>query len=219
MLVLKISGKIFDEENLIKEYINIIKKHIDKGVIVTGGGETARRYIERARGLGASNYFLDLIGIEVSRLNALVLIAGLGDEAYPKPAESLAELKSALSMSRYVVLGGLQPGQSTATVASLAAEAAGARALINCSAVDAIYEDDPRRNPTAKKYDEIKASELIAMLKSRALPGTYELADVWSLEILRRSGIPMYVVDGRRPELLADVLTGRGRPGTIVLPE
>ncbi|MBP1449217.1 MAG: UMP kinase [Thermoproteus sp.] len=219
MIVIKLSGKLFENITLIYEYINIIKKYVDKGAIVVGGGETARRYIDYAKRLGANNYFLDVIGIEASRLNAWVVVAGLGEDAYPKPAETLAEALAASASRKYVVLGGLQPGQSTSTVAALVAEALNARVLINCAGIDAVYEEDPRSNPSAKKYDEVKAADLLAILRSRALPGTYELADIWSLEILRRSKIPMYIVDGRNPKLLEGVLLGRAKPGTVVVPE
>ncbi len=219
MIAIKLTGRIFDDRALVKEYAAILRSLDERAVIITGGGSTARTYIEVARELGAGNYTLDLIGIEASRLNAWLMIAGLGDEAYPKPAESLAELLAALSYKRKVVMGGLQPGQSTATVAALAAEAVGARALINCANIDGIYDDDPRRNPNARRIPVVKASELAAILRSNALPGTYELADLWSLEILKRSKIPMYVVDGRRPGLLLEILRGGSNPGSLVLPE
>lgn len=219
MIAIKLTGRIFDDRALVKEYATILRSLDERAVIITGGGSTARTYIEVARELGAGNYTLDLIGIEASRLNAWLMIAGLGDEAYPKPAESLAELLAALSYKRKVVMGGLQPGQSTATVAALAAEAVGARALINCANIDGIYDDDPRRNPNARRIPVVKASELAAILRSNALPGTYELADLWSLEILKRSKIPMYVVDGRRPGLLLEILRGGSNPGSLVLPE
>ncbi|MEL9990967.1 MAG: UMP kinase [Thermoproteus sp.] len=219
MIAIKLSGRIFDDKVLVKEYISTIKGLDEKTAIITGGGTTARNYIDLARELGASNYFLDLIGIEASRINAWLLIAGLGDEAYPKPAESLGEVVSALSYKKRVVLGGLQPGQSTATVAALVAEAIGARMLVNCANIDGIYDDDPKRNPNAKRIPRVKASELISLLKSSALPGTYELADLWSLEILKRSKIPMYVIDGKKPELLKALLEGGTVPGSLVLPE
>ncbi|MGC8972815.1 MAG: UMP kinase [Thermoproteus sp.] len=219
MIAVKLSGRIFDDRSLVKEYASILKSVEEKAVIITGGGTIARSYIEAARELGAGNYVLDVIGIEASRLNAWLMIAGLGEDAYPKPAESLGELLTALGYKKKVIMGGLQPGQSTATVAALAAEAVGARALINCANVDGIYDDDPRRNPNARKIQVIKASELAALLKSSALPGTYELADLWSLEILRRSRIPMYIIDGRRPALLLEVLRNGANPGSLVLPE
>ncbi|MDT7869683.1 MAG: UMP kinase [Thermoproteus sp.] len=219
MIAVKLSGRIFDDRSLVREYVSIIKSVEEKVVVIAGGGTTARSYIEAARELGAGNYLLDVIGIEASRLNAWLIIAGLGEDVYPKPAESLGELLTALGHKRRVVMGGLQPGQSTATVAALAAEAVGARALINCANIDGIYDDDPRRNPNAKRIPTIRASELAAILRSSALPGTYELADIWSLEILRRSKIPMYIIDGRRPGLLLDVLRGGVAPGSLVLPE
>lgn len=219
MIAVKLSGRIFDDPALVREYATILSS-IEEGLaIITGGGSTARRYIEAARSMGANNYFLDMIGIEASRLNAWLLVAALGPDVYPRPATSLEEVVTALGYKRKVVVGGLQPGQSTATVAALVAEAVGARMLINCANIDGVYDDDPSKNPNARKIPIVKASQLAAMLRSNALPGTYELADVWSLEVLRRSKIPMYIVDGRTPNHLLKVLREGANPGSLVLPE
>ena len=52
--------------------------------VVVGGGKTARDYIGIARGLGVSEAMCDEVGIEVTRLNAKLLIAALGEHAYPE---------------------------------------------------------------------------------------------------------------------------------------
>ena len=46
--------------------------------VVVGGGRIAREYIEKARTLGASEMFCDLIGIGATKLNSALLVAALG---------------------------------------------------------------------------------------------------------------------------------------------
>ena len=221
VFALKLSGKVFDDEKLVNSYVALIRDLALSGyrlAVVAGGGSLARRYIALAEALGASRFDADRLGILVSRLNAALLASSLGGLAYPDVPGTVDELVRAWSSGvRVVVVGGFQPGQSTATVAALVAEAIRADVLVNAGWVDAVYDDDPRTNPSARRITEIAASELEALLKSRALPGTYELFDPWSLAILRRSNIPMYVVDARDPNNVTRVLMGEN-PGTLVKP-
>ena len=53
---------------------------------VVGGGGVARDYIGAARRLGANEVQLDQIGIDVTRINARLLISALDDRAAPSPA-------------------------------------------------------------------------------------------------------------------------------------
>ncbi len=213
-LVIKLSGRIFDDEELVLHYAQIIKARKDKVGVVTGGGEVARRYISVARRGGASNTFQDLLGIYASRLNALLLISLL-DNAYPRVPTNIEEFLEAWRIHQVVVSGGFQPGQSTATVAALVAEAVGASALLNAANIDAVYSDDPRKNPDAERIPELTYDEFEKILRSSSLPGGYELMDVWSLSILKRSCITTYVFDGRRPEHIEAIARGEN-PGSRI---
>ena len=80
-VVIKLSGSIFNITNTnakesLTRYAKMLVDISDKSqpVVVTGGGEIARRYINIARNLGSDEANLDIIGIEVSRLNAKLLI-------------------------------------------------------------------------------------------------------------------------------------------------
>ena len=59
--------------------IKISKKH--KLLLVVGGGVYARKYIETAKAAGADEVTCDFIGIDVTRINAKLLIAALGKAA------------------------------------------------------------------------------------------------------------------------------------------
>jgi len=213
-LVIKLSGRIFDDEELVLRYAQIIKARKDKVGVITGGGEVARRYISVARRGGASNTFQDLLGIYASRLNALLLISLL-DNAYPRVPTNIEEFLEAWRIHQVVVSGGFQPGQSTATVAALVAEAVGVSALLNAANIDAVYSDDPRKNPDAERIPELTYDEFEKILRSSSLPGGYELMDVWSLSILKRNCVTTYVFDGRRPEHIEAIARGEN-PGSKI---
>ena len=96
-IVIKFSGKVFAMENvkLLKDYARFLVK-ISKTyqpIIVAGGGKIARHYITHARSSGADESTLDELGIEISRLNAKLLIYALKGKAYPHPPTTLPEVK------------------------------------------------------------------------------------------------------------------------------
>ena len=86
-IVIKLSGRLFGHEDskILKDYAAFLVK-ISKTyqpVVVAGGGKIARHYITNARSSGVDESTLDELGIEVSRLNAKLLIYALQDRAYP----------------------------------------------------------------------------------------------------------------------------------------
>lgn len=181
-----------------------------KLIVVVGGGNLAREYIAVARKLGASEFTCDLIGIEVSRLNAMLLIAKLGDAVYTEPVTSLSNLIKAYETNKIVVLGGLQPGQSTNAVGILAAEAVNADLFINATDIDGVYSANPAKDPNAIKLDIIKTDKLLKMLLANQLfAGSYPLFDPVAIKIVERSNIPTRIINGKVPANIESVVMGR----------
>ena len=157
-IVIKFSGKVFAMENvkLLKDYARFLVK-ISKTyqpIIVAGGGKIARHYISHARSSGADESTLDELGIEISRLNAKLLIYALKGKAYSHPPTSLKEAQHAVDSGLFVVAGGLHPGQSTNGTAALIDEKTKAVQFINATDVDGIYDSDPNNN---KNWHNINA--------------------------------------------------------------
>ncbi|MEM0506576.1 MAG: UMP kinase [Thermosphaera sp.] len=222
VLVLKITGKAFDDgPELLGKYVSVLRTLSEKYrvVVVTGGGRMARNYIEMARRIGvSSNYWLDMIGISVSRINALFLIASLEGKAYPKPIESPIELLSAITSHKILVGGGLIPGQSTASVAVELAEALGVKKIYYFSATDYVYDKDPAKYPDAKPFKEIAGSRLKEILMQKQLPGEYALIDEKALDLALRSGIEIRLIFFKHPDKIFESLEGLN-PGTRIIPE
>lgn len=219
-LVIKLTGKVFDEPELLRRYVDLFKHLLSKYNVaaVTGGGSTARRYIDVARRIGvSSNYWLDEIGIVASRLNSYLLISALQPYAYPKPVETLGELIRVSSNYRFIAVGGLIPTQSTASVLLEVAEALNVKFVIYASAVGKVYDKDPNVHPDAKPIDSINASDLKKILEQKLTAGEYALIDAKALEIAVRSGIRVYLVNYRDEQNVVKVLTGEN-PGTIIEP-
>ena len=198
-IVIKFSGKVFAMENvkLLKDYARFLVK-ISKTyqpIIVAGGGKIARHYISHARSSGADESTLDELGIEISRLNAKLLIYALKGKAYSHPPITLKEAQHAVDSGLIVVAGGLHPGQSTNGTAALIAEKTKAVQFINATDVDGIYDSDPNNNKNAKMFKKIEIKKLKKILiHEDSIAGGYDLMDIVALKIIERSKIKTRVI-------------------------
>jgi len=193
-IVIKLSGRIFSVDNIkiLKDYARFLVKisKICQPVIVTGGGNIARHYINHARSSGADESSLDELGIEVSRLNAKLLIYALKHKAYPHPPTTLQEIRYAVDSGLIVIVGGLHPGHSTNGTAALIAEKVEATQFLNATDVDGVYDLDPNKYKKAKKFRRIELKTLRNMLiREDSVAGGYDLMDILALKIIERSKI------------------------------
>jgi uridylate kinase len=199
-IVIKLSGSIFNQDtnhDSIKDYAQMlidISNNVQP-IVIAGGGKIARHYIDLARNLGSDEANLDIIGIEVSRLNAKLLIAALGDQAYSQVPKNLEEVAIAVASGKIVIAGGLHPGQSTNATSALIAETSKASGFVNSTDVDGIYDSDPNENPNARLFKEITVNECMEILRAeRTVAGTYDLMDIIALKVIERSKIPTRVI-------------------------
>ncbi len=140
-------------------------------VIVVGGGNIFRglsgskRGIERATG--------DYMGMLATIINGLALqdaLEKLGVPTRVQSAISMAQVAEPfirrravrhLEKGRVVIFGGGtgNPYFSTDTAAALRANEIGAEVVLKATKVDGIYDSDPKENPKARRYSQIRYSE------------------------------------------------------------
>ena len=222
-IVIKFSGKVFGVENIkiLKDYarflVRLSKTH--QPIVVAGGGKIARHFISHARSSGADESTLDELGIEISRLNAKLLIYALKNKAYPHPPTSLKEAKNAVDSGLIVVAGGLHPGQSTNGTAALIAEKVKAVQFLNATDVKGIYDSDPNKSKKAKLFKTIELKKLRGMLvKEDSVAGGYDLMDIVALKIIERSKIKTRVIQSDI-KTLEKAVKGLAVGTEIVLPK
>jgi uridylate kinase len=223
-ITIKLSGHIlfpsFDLSDL-KPYAEVIKKIKSIGhmpYVVVGGGIPARYYINLARAHGADESTCDYIGISIANINARIFINALGDEACQFVPTNFKELDEAISTGKIVVMGGLQPGQSTTAVSSVLAERTNSKLFIITTNTDGVYTADPKKDPNAKKYDTINIDELMRILESQGIKaGEYDLLDPIALKIIKRSKIITKVINGKDPINILKAVVGE-KIGTTILP-
>jgi len=210
--VIKLGGFAFPTEldkPLVEEYVKLLRELVGEHhlVVVTGGGGTARSYIKAARGMGVSESLCDQLGILVSRLNARLLVDGLGDCAFPEIPVDIVELKHYFASGKIVAMGGLTPGHSTNAVAAIAAETVGAELFVNATDVDGVYTSDPGKDKHAKKLEKVSVTQLTEILsKTGMMAGAYDLMDPLALRIIERSKLSTVIVDGRKTSNVTQAL-------------
>jgi uridylate kinase len=220
-VVIKLSGSIFrpnSKYTTLQKYVNLLIEMNNKvqPIVVSGVGKIARIYIELARRLGADEASLDTLGIAVSRLNAQLLLTGLGNIGYPEIPRSLEAVAVAVESGKVVISGGLHPGQSTNATSALISEKVKASKFINATDVDGIYNKDPKRNPRARLFSKLSVAECIKLLsRENSQAGTYELMDIVALKVIERSKIPT-VVTKADVDILRDIIFNRCTIGTRI---
>ena len=231
-ILLKLSGESLmgekqygiDEKRL-NEYAQQIKEIHELGVqigIVIGGGNIFRGLSGASKGFDRVKG--DQMGMLATVINSLCLkdaLARAGAEAEVMTAVAMppfADLYSAekaidaLESGKIVVFGaGLGiPFLSTDTAGAVRAAEIKADAMLMAKNIDYIYTDDPRKNPDAKKLENVKASEVLAM-NLKAIDAT---ATAFCLSV----GMPIRVFGFKHPDDIVAAVTGK-TVGTVVSAE
>ena len=188
-------------------------------VLVVGGGNIFRgpsgskRGIERATG--------DYMGMLATIINALALqdaLEKIGVATRVQSAISMAQVAEPfirrravrhLEKGRVVIFGGGtgNPYFSTDTAAALRANEIGAEVVLKATKVDGIYDSDPKKNPKAKRYSQIRYVE--------ALQKQLKVMDSTAFSLCMDNKMPIIVFDLFRPHNLKRVVMGE-RVGTLV---
>jgi uridylate kinase len=227
-VLLKLSGEVFGggrvglDPDVVQKIAREIASAQRTGVqvaVVTGGGnffrgaELQQRGMDRARAdymgmLGivmnclALQDFLEKEGVETRVQTAITM----GQVAEPYiPRRAIRHLEK----GRVVIFGaGLgAPYFSTDTTAAQRALEIGADVVLMAKAVDGVYDDDPRRNPSARLFDRLSHSEVLA----RGL----QVADATAISLCRDNRLPIVVFNLLVEGNIARAVRGE-RIGTLV---
>ncbi len=222
-VVLSLGGSLINTENGIdKKFLSEVKKILEKSPhdfgVVTGGGTAARIYAQKARVAGGSEFEADEAAIKATKENAKHAIEAFGKIAYPRVLETFDEARKAASASKIVVMGGTIPGITTDTDAVLLAEALRAKRVVNISNIDGVYNDNPSKNPYAKKYSRLNYDEMIklAVTSDSRKAGTNFVFDILACKLIARSRIETHFVSGKNLQDLKNAIEGNEHGGTVV---
>ena len=221
-VVVSIGGSILVPGENDAEFIGKLAKmlkEVSKEVqiaVVVGGGKMSRYYSNTGRELGGTTYQLDELGIGITRVNAKLLTVALGDIANSDIPTKAEECASMSEPGRIVVMGGTEPGHTTDAVASMIAKCMRADRIINASNVDAVYSDDPRTNPDAKRFSRMTIQELKDVVYDDHDAGKSCVFDPLGVRIALEEKIDLFMVNGRDIAELRNAILGKEIKGTFV---
>jgi uridylate kinase len=191
---------------------------IELGVVV-GGGNIFRGVDVSARGVSRPTG--DSMGMLATVMNCLVLEAAIERQgtsartlsalAMPAVCEPYTRARSLkhLAQKRIVLLaaGTGSPFFTTDTTAVLRAAELEAQAVLKATNVDGVYSADPKKDPKAKRYEQLSHQE--------ALERDLRVMDSTAFALARENRMPIIVFSIREPGAIAAVLRGEAR-ATIV---
>ena len=225
-VILSLGGSVLAPElsaDRITAHAEAIESLVDAGFevgIVVGGGDVARDYITTARNLGGNEVQLDELGIQVTRLNARLLIAALDVKTNPTPAEDFDAAGEALNRGEIAVMGGVTPGQTTDAVAAGLAEYVGADIVAYATSTDGVYDADPEEDPDAIRYTTMSPAELVELVVPMSRDaGSSAPVDLLAAKLIERAGIRSIVFDGTDPDDITEAILHGRHTGTDIIPE
>ncbi|MEM0372454.1 MAG: hypothetical protein QXO69_01235 [archaeon] len=183
--------------------------------ISVGGGKIAREYVEKGRALGANNFELDEISIQLVRANSRLVASSLKKALFFEDFDEAANHFTA--KKSLIVLGMGTPGQTSDSTSALFAEEVGADRWINLSNVDAIYDRNPSERG-AKKIPRMTHAELVAFAEKHDArrPRENFIIDSLAAKILARSNIEAHFVNGEKLRDAMKAVKGKRHGGTVV---
>lgn len=205
----------------VKNFKKLIDKYIKKGfrfVIITGGGKTARKYIEAAAKVESiNNEDKDWIGIHATRMNAHFMRTIFRKNAHPRINKDPHNLENFHGFKENIlVAAGWRPGFSTDYDAVVLAQHLRIRNIINLSNIDYVYEKDPRKFPGAKKIKDISWKEFRKIVGNKWDPGMSAPFDPVASKLAQKENIRVAIINGKNLRNLENCLLGKKFAGTQI---
>ncbi|WP_426163192.1 UMP kinase [Sandarakinorhabdus sp. DWP1-3-1] len=190
--------------------------------LVVGGGNIFRGLAAAAKGFDRGS--ADYMGMLATVMNALAVqnaLENIGIETRVQsaiPMPSVCEPYIRRRAERHIEKGRVvifaagtgNPFFTTDTGAALRAAEMNCDALFKGTSVDGVYDADPKLVPTAKRYETLSFSKVLA--------DNLKVMDASAVSMCRDNDIPIVVFNIREAGTLAAVLNGEGT-STIVTNE
>ena len=228
-ILLKLSGEALGgsmgygiDVNEAEAIASRIKEVHDMGVdvaVVIGAGNLWRGKQGLERGMDRST--ADYMGMLATVMNAMALMDALERQGVFTRVMSAIEMRAIaepyirrrairhLEKRRVVIFGAGtgNPFFSTDTAAALRATEIDAQVVIKATKVDGVYDSDPKKNPDAKKFDQLSYIEVL----NRRL----EVMDSTAITLCMENNLPILVVNLWDSKALTNALYGEP-VGTLV---
>lgn len=190
--------------------------------LVIGGGNIFRGVSAAAGGMDRAQ--ADSMGMLATVMNALAVQNALERSQVPTRVQSAITMPNIcepyirrraerhMEKGRVVVFaaGTGNPFFTTDTAAALRAAEMQCDVLLKGTQVDGVYSADPRREPTAERFEELTYHDVLAR--------DLKVMDAAAISLARENGLPIVVFNIHAPGAFAQVVRGEGRFTRIVEP-
>ncbi|GBD49381.1 UMP kinase [Methylopila sp. Yamaguchi] len=187
--------------------------------VVVGGGNIFRGVQVSSQGVDRATG--DYMGMLATVMNGLALSAAItrqGTQArvlsaldMPAVCETYTRPRALahLDRGRVVVFaaGTGNPFFTTDTAAALRAVETGCEALLKATQVDGIYSADPKKDPTATRFDRLTHDDV--------LHRDLKVMDAAAFALARENALPVIVFSIHEPGSISAVVRGEGRATTV----
>ena len=187
--------------------------------LVVGAGNIYRGLMASEGGMDRAR--ADYMGMLATVMNALALQTALERQgvtarvlsAIPMPTVCEAYVRDKaldhLAKGRVVIFAGGtgNPYFTTDTAAALRAAEMGCEALLKATQVDGVYSADPRKDPSARRYDRLSFDDVLKQ--------DLRIMDGAAIALARDNRIPIIVFSIKNQGGLVEVLKGKGASTTI----
>lgn len=221
-IVVSLGGSIIypDQINIhfLRQFNSFIRKFIQKGykfIIVTGGGKPARIFQDAAAKIArVSDDDKDWIGIHTTRLNAQLLRTIFKDIANPVVFDHKLKIKK---LNYPVTIGsGWRPGWSTDYVCAEIAADFKIKQFINAGKPAYVFERDPKKFPSAKKFENLSWTQYRKLVPKKWIPGFSSPVDPIAARLCQKEKITTIVINGKNLKNFENLLTEKNFQGTII---
>ena len=202
--------------NLLKNFKKSLLKYLNskRFFIFVGGGKICRNYQKALLEFGADNKDRDLIGIDVTKLNAKVVRQLFGETAFSEVITN--PTKKINTRKDIVVAAGWKPGWSTDYCSVVLAKNLGVKTIINLTKIDYVYDKNPLKYVSAKPFKEISWKNFRKIVGTKWSPGLsmpFDPRASSEAEILK---IKVIVINGRKLERMENFLNNKPFIGTVI---
>lgn len=184
--------------------------------LITGGGATARQYIDAGKAVigELTDDDLDWLGIHATRLNAHLVRTIFRDIAHPVIIEHYEVIKKV--EEPLVICSGWKPGWSTDFCATMICEDYGVKELVNLSNIEKVYDKDPKQHDDARALDKISWEDFRKMVGDDWIPGMNVPFDPIASKKAQELGVKVTFMKGNDFENLNSFLKGQDFLGTTI---
>lgn len=224
--IISLGGSLIVPEEIdfmyLKEFKEIIEKEIQNGwkfVIITGGGRTARKYIDAGHQANSliTDEDKDWLGIHATRMNAHLIRTIFRDCAHPRINTNPHDLEDFYNFKESIlVAAGWRPGFSTDYDATLLAKYLDIEKIVNFSNIDYVYTEDPRKNPNAQKIEDITWTDFRKIVGDVWEPGLNAPFDPIASKLAQEANIEVAILNGKNLKNFQDYLEGNVYIGTKI---